>query len=749
MGCMSSRGVIHSHDWCSEAVSAVHRSTLLLSGVLGLLIFQSVLPSQMKMSGLWSWAESATGLSWPQRWLVILALLFAFIVASGVVHYLPHMAKVRSPFETWPSGAARRLFFERVVAYIAVAFVLFRLPHVGETLAVLFLGAMLVLFRMVRKGTESRTRFCKTLLALWELRLCWIGVLIWAWFFETAPAADSLTLVYAGSGFLVSFVIQPCPQLSFSFCFLTGPRDWAAAFDRALWIGRLERLFLGTLLVAGFFVREWGALSLLASLGTYCWSRVVFQGCLGLILRKPTWAQRLRGRVGLCVCGCGQRFPNSVSLEAHEDPKFRGPPIPVDTFRGRAYLPVASRLARNPKPVTLEVVVCLLLLSFSLAWLGIQSCLHRTTTLSGTGNYQARLFSADDVPVLVISNPDQFVLTLVDAVLRDVKPRQTRVRTRDEVSLYLWMCGLCFVVLLYDRSRPERQRKKFVQTACLGAIGTGVIASGLGWAWIPLSLALGVFVVAVVSFQLPGLPDWVRRPRAMLENGKQVVGRFHEIVFHEYGCEVGCRYRPLGRVFLPKSVDGLSIEVGRGLIGLVDPRDGAVLLDRVTQARREYTKMFGVPLPGIRFRDNLQLKPNSYRFMVRDCEVGQGELRADQLFPQSDVSSLIVRHFLLAITPYLYELMTIEETEKILNRATEHHDDLVKRVRQTHTLRTVRKVLRSVLKDGYTIGDYGVWLKVLVNNVGSDEELAEAVRREIGKVGARQWEWVEEFGRSC
>ena len=77
-------------------------------------------------------------------------------------------------------------------------------------------------------------------------------------------------------------------------------------------------------------------------------------------------------------------------------------------------------------------------------------------------------------------------------------------------------------------------------------------------------------------------------------------------------------------------VDPISLEVGRGLLSLVDPNQGAKLLDRVTSIRRHIALELGIVVPGVRFRDNLQLKPNAYVIKIKEIEVAQGEVQVNQ-----------------------------------------------------------------------------------------------------------------------
>jgi flagellar biosynthesis protein FlhA len=73
-------------------------------------------------------------------------------------------------------------------------------------------------------------------------------------------------------------------------------------------------------------------------------------------------------------------------------------------------------------------------------------------------------------------------------------------------------------------------------------------------------------------------------------------------------------------------VDPMELEIGYGLIPLVDIKQGGDLLDRITMVRRQVAGEFGIVIPPIRIRDNIQLKPNEYRIKIRTLAVGKGEL---------------------------------------------------------------------------------------------------------------------------
>ncbi len=73
------------------------------------------------------------------------------------------------------------------------------------------------------------------------------------------------------------------------------------------------------------------------------------------------------------------------------------------------------------------------------------------------------------------------------------------------------------------------------------------------------------------------------------------------------------------------AVDPMELEVGYGLIRLVDRKQGGDLLDRITNIRRQVATDLGIVVPPIRVRDHLRLEPNQYVIKLRGVEVARGE----------------------------------------------------------------------------------------------------------------------------
>ncbi len=78
-------------------------------------------------------------------------------------------------------------------------------------------------------------------------------------------------------------------------------------------------------------------------------------------------------------------------------------------------------------------------------------------------------------------------------------------------------------------------------------------------------------------------------------------------------------------------VDTLEVEIGYGLIPIVDSNQGGDLLDRITVIRKQLAVEMGVIVPPIRIRDNVQLQPNEYAVKIKGLRVAGGDLMLDHL----------------------------------------------------------------------------------------------------------------------
>jgi flagellar biosynthesis protein FlhA len=77
--------------------------------------------------------------------------------------------------------------------------------------------------------------------------------------------------------------------------------------------------------------------------------------------------------------------------------------------------------------------------------------------------------------------------------------------------------------------------------------------------------------------------------------------------------------------------DPMELDVGYGLVRLVDRKQGGDLLDRITNMRRQMAQEIGIIVPPIRIRDDVKLEPNRFRVKLKGLEIGSSEVLPDHL----------------------------------------------------------------------------------------------------------------------
>ncbi len=211
-------------------------------------------------------------------------------------------------------------------------------------------------------------------------------------------------------------------------------------------------------------------------------------------------------------------------------------------------------------------------------------------------------------------------------------------------------------------------------------------------------------------------------------------------------------------------VEMVGLEVGRGLIGLVDPREGAKLLERVTSIRRHLAVELGIVVPGVRFRDNLQLRPNSYVVKLKENELAQGEVQVNQFLaigPEAklanlrgiktvdptygmpavwispemrgdaeragcmifDPVSVVATHLTELLRGCAAELLGRQEVRALVDSVKKTHPEVVKElIPDGLSLGQVQKVLQNLVRERVSIRDLVTILETLADNIGMSRD---------------------------
>ncbi len=226
-------------------------------------------------------------------------------------------------------------------------------------------------------------------------------------------------------------------------------------------------------------------------------------------------------------------------------------------------------------------------------------------------------------------------------------------------------------------------------------------------------------------------------------------------------------------------VDLVSLDIGYGLIPLVNTETGGQLLTRVKGVRKKLSTELGFLVQPVRIRDNLDLEPNTYHLMVNGVIRGRGEshagkelainpghvstplegiatkepafgLEAYWIEPSQrdyaktlgytvvDAPTAIATHLNSILFQAAPELLGHDEVQQLLDKTAERSPKLIENlVPNKLSLATVTRVLQNLLRDGVSIRDMRTILEVLNEDgakIQDPDELTALVRPKLGRM---------------
>ncbi|MBI5639185.1 MAG: FHIPEP family type III secretion protein, partial [Nitrospirae bacterium] len=229
-------------------------------------------------------------------------------------------------------------------------------------------------------------------------------------------------------------------------------------------------------------------------------------------------------------------------------------------------------------------------------------------------------------------------------------------------------------------------------------------------------------------------------------------------------------------------LDPLTLEVGYGLIPLVEEGKGD-LLAKVKAMRRQLASEIGLIVPPIHIKDNLQLRPHEYSFLIRGIEIVRNEIMMGHLlavaaegagriegvptrepafgmpalwiperdaekaqisgFMVVDPATVIATHLTELIRRHGWEMLTRTEVQNLLDNVTKTYPKLVDELIPAHmTLGGVQRVLQNLLRERVPINDLVTILETLLDyapSVKDIEVLSEYVRQSLARYITRQY----------
>ena len=202
-------------------------------------------------------------------------------------------------------------------------------------------------------------------------------------------------------------------------------------------------------------------------------------------------------------------------------------------------------------------------------------------------------------------------------------------------------------------------------------------------------------------------------------------------------------------------VDVLELEVGYGLVPLIDTYQGGDLLDRISAVRRQLAVELGLVMPPVRIRDNMQLPPNEYRVKIRGNTVASGQAEPSRLLAMDsgfvtgkvegihtvepafgldawwidpsvrtraesmnytvvDPTSVLATHITELVKTYADELLTREEVNNLIEGLKEKASKLVEEaIPGVIKIGELQKVLQSLLRERVPVRDIETILETL------------------------------------
>jgi flagellar biosynthesis protein FlhA len=235
---------------------------------------------------------------------------------------------------------------------------------------------------------------------------------------------------------------------------------------------------------------------------------------------------------------------------------------------------------------------------------------------------------------------------------------------------------------------------------------------------------------------------------------------------------------PAGQFDSLPPLDTLAIEVGYGLIPLVDIEQDGQLLDRIKSLRRQIARELGIIVAPVHIQDNMQLKPGEYTILLKGNEVARGELMTHyylamnpgtaegeidgiatkeptyglpalwikedakekalaQGFTVVDLATVLTTHLSEIVKQHCHELLGRQDVQQLLDTLKDTHPKVVEElVPNLLTLGGVVKVLQNLLREQIPIRDLLAILEALADWAPATKDLnilSERVRHALSR----------------
>jgi flagellar biosynthesis protein FlhA len=271
---------------------------------------------------------------------------------------------------------------------------------------------------------------------------------------------------------------------------------------------------------------------------------------------------------------------------------------------------------------------------------------------------------------------------------------------------------------------------------------------------IAMTLATGVLVTIAVLPGMPALPFLIIASltgyNAFALNARNVREEAEETRAEEEKQTAPPPEEPIGAAL---QIDNIRLELGYGLLSLINNPSERRLTDQIKALRRQLATEMGFIMPAVRIQDNLQLPPNNYILRVKEIEAGTGELRPNNLlvmdprgeqislpgeatveptfglpamwvgeqhreeamfrgFTVVDAPTVITTHLTEIVRDNMSELLSFSETQKLLDELDAGHQKLIADlVPNQISVGGIQRILQNLLGERISIRDLATILE--------------------------------------
>ncbi len=213
-------------------------------------------------------------------------------------------------------------------------------------------------------------------------------------------------------------------------------------------------------------------------------------------------------------------------------------------------------------------------------------------------------------------------------------------------------------------------------------------------------------------------------------------------------------------------IDSLRLELGYGLLPLINYQKGHRLTEQIKALRRQMARELGFIIPSVRIQDNMQLPPNTYVVKVKEIEAARGDIRPDMLlvmnpsggkitlpgeetteptfglpamwinesareealfrnFTVVDPPTVITTHLTEVIKDNMSELLSYAETQKLLDDLGKTQQKLVSETIPSQiSVGGVQRVLQNLLRELVSIRDLSTIIEAIAEASRSTQNIS-------------------------